>query len=705
MNASLPEVQSLGIDRRTSNSIQGFIYLPGGIIPQASSQLLHIFTAALYNQNDASNGLKPHSASNSQPQNLHGREAQTAPTMSPILEPIQRHEPAWKKLGLKLKFAKEEPEDVEPSQNGIINRKKRKASAEEDEVVENVPIERSAKKAKKSKPRTEEAGEVVNGYFLSHEPRDDGETGKKVKKSKHVADDSTEAVNGNSKTSDEPTNAERASKKVKKSKAKADFSTVSVNGKSSGAHEQERSPPPALKTTPASKRKSVSFTPDTKTKDGDSVKGLYKTWIANQIATDPSFNPSTVSPVLRSIVPSIVASPGSPSPSSVKSTSIPTSEPTTKHNKKPPKKPKTRLPKTSSGPGPSRFDPVLTYLNTHHTSPQTWKFSKPHQNQILKHLFSLNHIPSSYDTALLPYIRGLKGASARSRLRREALAVREQDEKWLASEPSESEKMENETAAQCIARRRNDYEAAVARIKQILREKEEEREERDGELLGEKEEWEARVRKRRRAEIVLWNVGEEEEAADGDVVALPQRNTPGGNTGRQTNSGMAQLAQAARDPGPAPRVGRGVGMGMGGVEVIDAGGIARASQGKKVVFGDDGAAQIGERNNVNGFGGAEGFGQANGATGVHSVKTPAFGSGANGVKPKRKRKRKRRTGVPDDDDSSSESSSSRSGDSEGKQQRPQQVGTKGGAKKSSDDETSTSGSGSSTSSSEDSDFN
>ena len=251
--------------------------------------------------------------------------------------------------------------------------------------------------------------------------------------------------------------------------------------------------------------------------------------------------------------------------------------------------------------------------------------------------------------------------------------------------------MENETVAQCIARRRRDYENAVARIKQTLREREEEREERDWELLGEKEEWEARIRKRRRAEIVLWNVGEKEDVVE---VELPQQDTPVGNAGRQMNSGFAQLVQAARDPGPAPRVGRGVGMGMGGVEVIDAGGIAKSSRGKKVVFGDDGAAQSSGSNTVNGFDGAN-VGRING---VHKVKTPDV-SAANGVKPKRKRKRKRRTGVPDDDESSSSSSSESSSSEDDKKEERKKNATKD----SSDDETSSSGSSPGTSSSEDSD--
>ena len=561
--------------------------------------------------------------------------------MPPITEPIQKHVPAWKKLGLKLKFAREESEDTQLSQNGTFTHKKRKALVGEEAPVGNTPVERSAKKAKKSKLRAEEAGEAVNDIETVHDPRDDIEPGKKIKKSNSRTDDSTEALNGNRKALNQPTNGERPLKKTK-STVGTDVSAVSINGKNGGIHKQESSPPPALMTTPASKGKSVSFTSDTKTKDGDSVKGLYKTWIAKQIAIDPSFNPSTISPALRSVIPSMADSPMLPS--SVTSTASSNSEPTIRDNRRPKKKAKTRLPKTSSGRGPSRFDAVLSYLTTHQTAPQTWKFSKPHQNQILKHLYSLDQIPSSYDSALLPYIRGLKGASARSRVRKEALAIREDDEKWLVSEPSETEKIENETVAQCNTRRRGEYEAAITRIKRTLAEKEDEHEERDWENPAEKEERSDRIRKRRRAEIVLWNVGEEEETTEADEVTTPP-NTLSDNAGPPVNFKPTQTGPA-RDPGPAPRVGRGVGMGMGGVEVIDAGGIARDSKGKKIVFGDNGPAQAGDGpSKTDGPGAVNRLAQVNGVAG-------------NGIKPKRKRKRKRRTGMPDDGESSSSSSSS-----------------------------------------------
>ena len=565
--------------------------------------------------------------------------------MSPVPELIQKHVPAWKKLGLKLKFAKEEPEDSQIYENGTIKRKRRKAPAEEEDeaAVGNLPVGRSARKIKKSKLRAEETGEAINGKGTSQDIGDEEKLKIEIKNAESSIEKSAEAINGGPEPSDEPMKVDRSSKKAKKSKVKTDKSAVS-------------SLPSESMTTPASKGKSVSFTPDTKTSDGDSVKGLYKTWIAKQIATDPSFDPSTVSPALRSIIPSTVASLESTSRTLITSTS--NSESNTRDHKNPTKKKKIRLPKTSSGSGPSRFDPVLAYLTTHRTSPQTWKFSKPHQNQILKHLFSLKHIPQSYDPALLPYIRGLKGTSARSRIRNEALAVREEDEKWLASEPPESEMMKNETAAQCNARRRRDYEAAVTRIKRTLEEQEDEREERESELLGEHEEWEERLQKRRRAEVVLWGVGEDEdEVAESHATAS--------NNGRGMGSGMAQLARAAREVEPGPRVGRGVGLGMGGVEVIDAGGIARASKGKKIVFADDGPAQACSTIKMNG---AKGVAQANRS---HEIKPSGADNGfSNGTTPKKKRKRKRRSGVPDDDDSTSSSSSSSSSEEEHGQRLP-----------------------------------
>ncbi|KAK4693854.1 hypothetical protein P7C71_g3617, partial [Lecanoromycetidae sp. Uapishka_2] len=525
--------------------------------------------------------------------------------MAPVSSPATKHVPAWKKLGLKLKFAKEKPDDITTHHTGVdANVRKRKSSGGSEFDVETAATDRTPKKAKTSK-FTSRNEVFVNREYPTELP-----------------------------------------------------------------HEKRDPKPAAKEKAPSNKRKSVSFAPEAKTEDGEGAKQIYKKWVEEQIAIDPSFDPSSVSPALKSITPLNVR-PSSPQ-SDPPLTKLPAPPP------KKPKKPKVKQrpnPK-SSQPSPSSSNtqtthPALIYLNSYHTDTAHWKFSKPHQNHIFKHLFSLTHIPSSYDPALLSYLKGLKGPSARSRIRIQALAIREEDEKWLDNDPSENEKMDQETHAECKARRKRDYDAAVARMKAELREKEDEREEREWELYGGREEWEQRARKRRRAEIVLWGVGEDEDVVE-DVVALPQ-------------------SAIFRNFAPPATI---QSKGMGGVEQISGTGVAKGSLAKKTVFGDDGSTMT---NGANG-----------GNVSVNGGQKAEAKSSLNGVKPRRKRRHnRRRTGVPDDDDSSSESSSSSSSSSdesetEGKAKpngaMKQQAN---GRARLSDGETSSSDSGSSGSSSDD----
>lgn len=519
--------------------------------------------------------------------------------MAPISEPISKHIPAWKKLGLKLKFAKEEPEEVNGGhKEATTNGKKRKSSSDSEFAVETAATEQPMKKLKKSK-----------------------------------------------------------------SKLRDETATVTMTGDpSSTLHgEETQSSPEATQRTPSSKRKSVSFAPEVKTEDGDGVKQVYKKWLEEETANDPSFDPSKASPSLKVFTPPTVRS-SSPPADSLGPSSTSNSKPEAKKPKvktKPKSKPSATSPTSTTAPE----NPALTYLTTHHTTASTWKFSKPHQNHLLKHLFSLIHIPSTYDPALLSYLKGLKGTSARSRIRTQALAIREEDDKWLDTKPEESEKMDQETFAECKARRKRDYDAAFARMKAELKAKEDEREEREWELFGEKEEWEQRIRKRRRAEVVLWGVSEDEDVVE-DVVALPQH----------------AIFRRYEEP---PTI---QSKGMGGVEQISGTGIAKGSLAKKIVFGDDGAGNASATNETNGM---------NGLTGTKKVESK---EGVNGAQVKRKRKRKRRTtGVPDDDSSSESSSSSSSDNSEEEKKAVPNRATKrqaNGRAKSNDEETSSSGSGS-----------
>ena len=488
--------------------------------------------------------------------------------MAPIGEPTAPHIPAWKRLGLKLKFAKEEPDNAIEARNGHLEKanshKRKAAKASTDTTVEVIATEPPMKKAKKTKVKKDGVGGT----------------------SEHEISPVIQLENASSK------------------------------------------PDLSLK-IPKASRKSVSFTPETKTEDGEGVKQLYRTWVEKQTRLDPSFDLSTAHQALRPISP----------PSAGTAESAANLKESSDAPPKQAKKAKRKKTKSTSKPSHSAIPPLahpaLEYLTTHHTAPQNWKFSKPHQNYLLKHLFSLTHIPASHDSALLSYLHGLQG-SARSRTRQQALAVRSEDDEWLPSEPAENEKMDQETHAECKARRKRDYDAAVARMKQQLRDKEDEREDKEWELSGDREDWERHVRKRKRAEQILWNIGEVEETVQKPVTVVKQ--PPLSANGKHGRHEPVTIQSR----------------GMGRVERISAGGIAQGSAGKKTVFGEG---------DVNSEKRRLGQNESNG----HAKGPSTYNVNGSNLR-KRKRRTKERTDVPDDESSSESSSSSSESETEDKAQ-------------------------------------
>lgn len=278
--------------------------------------------------------------------------------------PEQQHIPAWKKLGLKLKYAAEKSDSIATNHHEVLNEKKRKRSSDKDastpdEVVKNL------KKQKKEKKKTE--AEKIFG------------------------------------------------------------SIPNAGGPHSGTSQplSEDLTSPANQKTPlraGAARKSVSFTPDTKKTDGDSIKQLYQTWLNSHEAKGSSFDASAYDPALQVITPHIISSPTIQTQSSS----------STKKNRKAKRSRKsTTAPQKSNGQGGSEevFSPVshqatLDYLFTYHTSDSPWKFSKIRQSHLLRHLFSPGFIPSSYYLiALEAYLSGLQGEGAKTRLRKAARKV------------------------------------------------------------------------------------------------------------------------------------------------------------------------------------------------------------------------------------------------------------------------------------------
>jgi hypothetical protein len=159
---------------------------------------------------------------------------------------------------------------------------------------------------------------------------------------------------------------------------------------------------------------------------------------------------------------------------------------------------------------------ALIYLRQYHSSRADWKFSKNKETWILKHLLSLNHIPSSYDLALRSYVSGLQSQAARSRVRTAAEEAIHRDQEEQSSEQNgNSDPKTHEGEMEDPVLRRKQYDSALARYKKQLEDSidfadEEEEQER----LDEKEE--RRLAKRKRAEVVLWELGSSEEPDTGD---------------------------------------------------------------------------------------------------------------------------------------------------------------------------------------------
>ncbi|KAL9637583.1 MAG: hypothetical protein Q9164_002114 [Protoblastenia rupestris] len=513
--------------------------------------------------------------------------------MAPIITFEPKHIPAWKKLGLKLKNAKEEPEEdflVQlPStiveEKSVYNRK-RKAPDEGVLRSRNTDSNRAVKKPKKSKARETSNTDPANDISVTYIPSRSGQKA-----------------------------------------------------------------PQMVEGTSGSKRKSVSFTPETKAEDGDSVKQIYKTWLASQLATDPSFDTSTLSPALRSTTAPKITPKTSTTSSQLTSEEKPEvpAEQTPKESFQPKKAKKNKKKKDKSTiqkPHPDPSDPSqptpphLTYLTTYHTSRITWKFSKPHQNHILKNLFALRQIPPSYDAALLSYLTGLKGTSARQRIRAQAFEIRDSDNDYLSSKippqqnpEADNDAMDTEPDSARLSRRRKEYEAQIQRIKAMLRKKEDEREDREWEFCGEKEEWEGRLKKRRRAELVLWGVGETQEV---EPATTQPAQVNGVNGVRQNTWLLGRDAAKLNAASAVPT---------------------------KIVFRDDGAAAAAAAAAAVVVGGMS----VNGSNDINRNETGANGhlskSEPVGKKP-RKRRAKKRTGVPDDEDDTSSSSSSGSSSDE-----------------------------------------
>ncbi|KAK8190189.1 hypothetical protein IWZ00DRAFT_516002 [Phyllosticta capitalensis] len=296
--------------------------------------------------------------------------------------------PAWKKLGLKLKYAKDEaPTPAGTPENASASRKRSRPSEEEStpsQLKEEGTSSKSKSEDKKSKKR------------------------KTSQDDKDVTSTSTAAIDESATTPAKPPKKEKKQKKAEKSEEKEQKSEAQPQTKPAVPDQAVSTPIRTLK-----RKKSVSFTPDTKTIDGDQT--LVKAWSSSlrQEEILPS-EPPTQSTEQAALTNGDDAN--KPSKAELK-----------KAKKEEKRKAKNDAATTSATSAPTSADtpPYLTYLQQYHTDRANWKFNKVRQSTLFDNLFKIQRLPTSYDDALRAYLKGLKGDAVRQRLQEQAREILE----------------------------------------------------------------------------------------------------------------------------------------------------------------------------------------------------------------------------------------------------------------------------------------
>lgn len=140
------------------------------------------------------------------------------------------------------------------------------------------------------------------------------------------------------------------------------------------------------------RRKSVTFTPDTKASDGNSASNYFKQWVAEQKGSSADFAPAEVAQFAEP--PSVHIANSNP-PLALQ---VPKGTASAKGKKK----------------DPSRY---LNYLAQYYQDRANWKFNKAIQNDVLDNSLNMFRIPEEYSDALIEYVRGLQGAGVIQRLK------------------------------------------------------------------------------------------------------------------------------------------------------------------------------------------------------------------------------------------------------------------------------------------------
>ncbi|KAF2726232.1 hypothetical protein K431DRAFT_299328 [Polychaeton citri CBS 116435] len=259
---------------------------------------------------------------------------------------------------------------------------------------------------------------------------------------------------------------------------------------------------------PILRKKSVSFTAETKEEDGSSATTLSKAWFSQQQPEQPQL-------------------PATPPKKTADSTKVTTETGRQNtaldrtHSAQQPQKKKRAKDRSKSSP--QEPEPAyVKYLATFHTDKQSWKFNKSKQNDLLKNIWNVYRIRPDYNDALYSYIAGLQGAAAAKRLHEGAENV--------LSDITKTQKT-NVESMESSAARKAAYEAALERQIQTYEAAGVGRNEHDDRELEELEELRQSVERGRRALGIIDLVAEK-----AGVFEQSRSNPTGRSTSLSTSS-------------------------------------------------------------------------------------------------------------------------------------------------------------------------
>jgi hypothetical protein len=246
-------------------------------------------------------------------------------------------------------------------------------------------------------------------------------------------------------------------------------------------------------------RKSVAFTPDTKTVDGDSGQTWFKKWAAEQKGeeieapkplnlTKPTVSTEELNKVRELTEATKVEKKDKKDKkkSQEKETKPATPEKSSTTTAT------TAAAKTSAAPQGKKKDPsiYIDYLKQYYNDHDNWKFNKAKQNDVVDNALNIFRIPNEHEEALLEYIKGLKGAGVIERLQEKCRSTIDEIDKEDAKNPTNMDVEAQEAAKEAALQER------------VTKEKKRRKVDGDIEALGNHPHGDAYIRRMRRKRAV-----------------------------------------------------------------------------------------------------------------------------------------------------------------------------------------------------------